>query len=257
MRRKAFTLIELLVVIAIIALLLSILLPSLSRAREATKRTVCSSNLRGLIQAVYLYANDHQEAIVSAGLAHGGSGNEQAAWINTLKAHYGGDSLIARCPSDRSEYWGTPMDPALRNTGPRTDPPPGDDDEEAEEAPVFRRTSFATNYYTAGRVGGRPPYNKLGLIRRPTTTVFMVELIEVGPFAVSDHVHPESWWSNPRTLAGQEMAIERHMKKANYAFFDAHVGTHDFDETYAIDNKLSTFRKIVWKHNFYDPDIAK
>jgi len=57
-KKSAFTLIELLVVIAIIALLISILLPSLSRARELSKRTVCSANLRGIGQAAYIYAQD-------------------------------------------------------------------------------------------------------------------------------------------------------------------------------------------------------
>ncbi len=60
-RQKGFTLIELLVVVAIIALLISILLPSLSRARELAKRAVCASNLRGIGQGHHIYANDNFE----------------------------------------------------------------------------------------------------------------------------------------------------------------------------------------------------
>lgn len=55
-RRGGFTLIELLVVVAIIALLISILLPSLSRAREQARRTVCLANLRSFGQASLIYA---------------------------------------------------------------------------------------------------------------------------------------------------------------------------------------------------------
>lgn len=59
--KKGFTLIELLVVVAIIALLISILLPSLSRARELAKRLVCAANIKGIGTAMKIYANDNEE----------------------------------------------------------------------------------------------------------------------------------------------------------------------------------------------------
>jgi len=56
-----FTLVELLVVIAIIALLISIILPSLQLAKELARRAVCSSNVRHVALAAHLYAEEHED----------------------------------------------------------------------------------------------------------------------------------------------------------------------------------------------------
>lgn len=57
---RGFTLIELLVVVAILALLISILLPSLKSARRRTKETLCTTNLRSIYLAQTLWLQDHK-----------------------------------------------------------------------------------------------------------------------------------------------------------------------------------------------------
>lgn len=63
MRRAAFTLIELLLVISITALLIGILLPALTRARDSSKFSGCASHLRQVAVAIQQYAMDNQSAV--------------------------------------------------------------------------------------------------------------------------------------------------------------------------------------------------
>ena len=62
-KHKAFTLIELLVVISIIALLVSILMPALSKARDQAYRTLCASNLHQCVTGCIMYSMDNEDKV--------------------------------------------------------------------------------------------------------------------------------------------------------------------------------------------------
>ncbi len=88
-RTNYFTLIELLVVIAIIAILASMLLPALSKARMAAQAIKCTSNLKQSALMTILYLNDNDESFVTyAGYKAGGHGTV-SHWVSRLQPYVG------------------------------------------------------------------------------------------------------------------------------------------------------------------------
>ena len=91
--------VELLVVIGIIALLISILLPTLSRARQSSKQIACLSNVRQQVTGITFFANDYNQKLPPA--LFGGNGVPSGAWgVATLKYIGGGGGTFGDAPSD-------------------------------------------------------------------------------------------------------------------------------------------------------------
>ncbi|MBI5863476.1 MAG: prepilin-type N-terminal cleavage/methylation domain-containing protein [Planctomycetes bacterium] len=100
-RASGFTLIELLVVVAIIALLISILLPSLKKARDQAKAAVCLSNLKAMGTALQLYKDDNRSFFPGDHLQDGRIGI--FTWVGRLWRHYAGQKReLWDCPSTES-----------------------------------------------------------------------------------------------------------------------------------------------------------
>lgn len=113
--RRAFSLVELLVVIGIIALLIAILLPVMSKAREQSRRTKCLANLRSIGQALFVYANNHRDRLPNGNPPNVWSDASAADWVMVNFAEDLKNAAVFRCPSDKDEEEPDVIESAIQN----------------------------------------------------------------------------------------------------------------------------------------------
>ncbi len=214
-RNPGFTLIELLVVISIIALLIGILLPALSAARNAARTLGCLANVRSMGQAAQAFAveHDYHVPLSSSDLAWSGlppipgqlSGRiaeypgvkgRMKDWASALVPYLGGDneaqfdtadpkvSAIFRCPSDpHEEGHEVVSNIAGPNQGvflpisyaPNADVTTWDSDPQGDGRAFWMPSLGGPNVQPIEVVGGDAVGGSLDLIESPTTTMLFAD----------------------------------------------------------------------------------
>jgi prepilin-type processing-associated H-X9-DG protein/prepilin-type N-terminal cleavage/methylation domain-containing protein len=247
-RRKAFTLVELLVVIGIIAILISILLPSLTRAKQAALRLACASNLRTQGQALNMYVQDN-----GAYPGHAQSmGVTFAVWPTRLRKAMKSPRGVFWCPAEPPGFqWqrviGTPGGKyATQVIADRYGYEVGELLLDVFIVPF----SYGYNDWGSHNVGfpqkglGADLWNpqstelKAGRVKKPAEMI-----------AIADNTTDGSWDYNIDPTNPLEYPGRIHNKGANVLFCDGHVQWYSQKELTNVNGTAGRAMSIMWNND--------
>lgn len=223
-RSRGFTLIELLVVISIIALLISILLPALSSARDAARTVQCSSILRQFGIANGVYESDYKDTPVPERYRIDGT-NGWWWFVNT-------DFKKALIPNDVSSAWDTWSPEFICPTA-----EPGDNDVNPTTGEVNPLDVYHLNSTNIPWIApwANPHYRgyRSQLIRSPSESIafgdFSRERVPGGTsFAISLDYGQRATYIDEESGGG--LATRHRGEVANVSFFDGHVENYQLTE---------------------------
>lgn len=225
---KGFTLVELLVVIGIIALLISILLPSLQKAREAGVRISCSSNLRQLAMAWQSYAADNKGKLALSELRYWRDDatlpyNENTLWSGMLKP-YTGDNQV---PFNNPAYLvGTY---SLLTADKVFDCPAFTENIRDNGFAVSAYVAYGMPMYGVGGAPGYsqfPQYKKINQISRPAERILFADSQYTDQYNVPYTPDLRGWYQLAVISQDWLWCVSyRHGNATNIAYCDGHAET--------------------------------
>ena len=221
-KRSGFTLIELLVVIAIIAILAGMLLPALTMAKERARRASCTSNLRQIGMAAFMYGSDNRDNIPQHNANGGWLWDVPLATVDNLANLVGNKRELFYCPgfansvSGSTLYWWNFPDnnpnPARRIIG---------------YSWIGKRLGADGNAMEARlNAGGKMFVSKLTGVstNAPSTTELLTDaILAIRPPTNPDFVNVPSGHTPSGKHAGAHMAGKKKPGGTNSQFLDGHT----------------------------------